>query len=197
MRKKKKGFWTVALINLLKFVLRIVLFPFVLVFLIKKYLSNKKTKDKVAVFSMSQIDSLSGTDFEKFLCEVFEKLGYKVETTKASHDYGADLLVSKNGKLSVVQAKCYAGAVGIKAVQEIVSAKHHYNADDAIVATNNYFSKDAEILAFETDVKLIDRVTIENLLKKYEFKIEKTSDSFMATSEKSKSEINQRFGNMI
>ena len=146
---------------------------------------------------MTQIDSLSGVEFENFLRDVFEKQGYKVETTKASHDYGADLLLSKNGKLSIVQAKCYAKTVGIKAIQEIVGAKQHYGATEAFVATNNFFSKDAEILALENDVKLIDRAVLEKFVSKYDFHIKKMGSNFSAISQTSKNEINQRFQHMI
>jgi len=197
MRTKKRGFFAVFLANLFKFLLRIVLLPLVIVYFIVKLKHKKRDKDKVAVFNMSQIDSLSGTDFESFLAEMFEKLGYEVKLTKGSHDYGADLLVSKNGKFAVVQAKCYAKVVGIKAVQEIIGAKNHYGAEDAFVATNNYFSKDAEVLAVENNVKLIDRTVIEKMLAKYDFKIDKHSSGFSALSDNSKQEINQRFKAMI
>ena len=173
------------------------MFPFVIVWLVVKLKNRKLNKDKVAVFNMTQIDTLSGVDFENFLCEMFETLGYKVSTTKASHDYGADLVVEKNGKLAVVQAKCYSKAVGIKAVQEIVGARQHYGAEDAFVATNNFFSKDAEVLAVENNVKLIDRSVIEKMLAKHNFKINKSASGFSALSENAKNEINQRFHHMI
>ena len=197
MMVKKKSYIKIIFGNFAKFLLRILLFPLVLFFLFKKQQEKKKNKDKIAVFNMTQIDSLSGTDFENFLCELFEKLGYNVKTTKASHDYGADLLISKSGRLSIVQAKCYSKAVGIKAVQEIIGAKNHYGADEAIVATNNYFSKDAEVLAIENNVKLMDRSVIEKMLAKYDFNIEKKTRNFSALTEKSRNEINQRFHHMI
>ena len=158
---------------------------------------KKSEKDKIAIFNLSQIDSLSGVEFENFLAEIFEKMGYRVEKTKASHDYGADLLLFKGDKKIVVQAKCYTKAVGIKAVQEIVGAMQHYMANEAFVATNNYFSKDAEVLALENNVKLIDRTVIENILSKYDVKIEKQSGGVVALSDKARQEINQRFKHMI
>ena len=197
MNIRKKINIKVVLINSLKIVLRIVLFPLVLAYFCAELINQRKNKYKIAVFNMSQIDSLSGTDFENFLCELFEKLGYSVKTTKKSHDYGADLLISKNGKLAIVQAKCYSKAVGIKAVQEIVGAKQHYKAEDAFVATNNYFSKDAEVLALENNVKLIDRTVIAKMLEKFDFKIEKTSNGFSALSKEAKEEINHRFPSLI
>lgn len=197
MRKRNKSYIIIILINFLKLILRIVLFPFVIIYLIYKIKKSKKQKDKIAVFNMTQIDSLSGVDFEIFLSELFKRLGYDVKTTKASHDYGADLLISKNKRISIVQAKCYSKAVGIKAIQEIVGAKKHYKAEYAIVATNNIFSKDAEVLALENGVKLLDRYEIEKLIKKYDLTIEKSKNNYSAMSEKTKEEINRRFKHMI
>lgn len=197
MSRKNKNYIGVFFVNFFKVILRIILFPFVIIYWCVNLKNKKRDNDKIAVFNMTQIDSLSGTDFEQFLCTLFQKMGYSVKTTKASHDYGADLLILKNGKLSIVQAKCYSKAVGIKAIQEIVGAKEHYKAYNAIVATNNYFSKDAEVLAVENGVKLIDRTAIEQMIKKYDFKIEKQSRGFMAMSPKAKEEINQRFHHMI
>ena len=197
MKIKKKSYIIVFFANLFKFLLRIVLFPLVIVYFVGQFKQKKKDKDKIAVFNMTQLDSISGKDFELFLKQLFEKLGYDVKTTKASHDYGADLIISKNGKNSIVQAKCYSKTVGIKAVQEIVSAKRHYVVDDAIVATNNYFSKDAEVLAVENGVKLIDRTVIEKMIAKYDFKIEKQNSNFSTFSQDSQNEINQRFRSMI
>jgi len=197
MRKRNKSYIKVVFINFIKFILRIILFPFVIIYLICNIKNRKKQKEKITVFNMTQIDSLSGVDFEIFLSELFKKLGYDVKMTKASHDYGADLLISKNKKTSIVQAKCYSKAVGIKAIQEIVGAKKHYKAEDAIAVTNNIFSKNAEILALENDVKLLDRYEIEKLIKKYDLKIENSKNIYSAMSEKSKEEINRRFKHMI
>lgn len=197
MRKKNKSYIKVFFANFAKFLLRIVLFPLVIAYFFVNLKQKRQDKNKIAVFGMSQIDTLSGVEFENFLQEFFEKMGYSVNLTKASHDYGADLLISKNGKHSIVQAKCYSKAVGIKAIQEIVGAKKHYQVDDAFVVTNNYFSKEAEILALENGVKLIDRSVIERMLLKYDFKIEKQTGGFSALSQKAKQEINQRFQHMI
>lgn len=197
MSATNKSYIKVFLANFFKILLRIVLFPFVIAYFFATLKKRKSDKNKITVFNMSQIDSLSGVEFENFLREMFEKMGYSAQTTKASHDYGADLLLSKGGRRAVVQAKCYAKSVGVKAVQEIVSAKQHYEAEDAFVATNSYFSKDAEVLAIENSVKLIDRAVIEKMVAKYEFKIEKQSGGLVALTSKAQEEINQRFKHMI
>ena len=106
---------------------------------------------------IKEIDAMSGEEFEQYLGHLFKKRGFKVSYTKASGDYGADLILEDREEIIVVQAKRYSGSVGVKAVQEIVGALKMYDATQAWVATNSYFTKQAEKLAITNDVYLIDR----------------------------------------
>lgn len=187
-RKKHKKNW-------FKIFLRILLLPFVLIWVINKWLKRNKQQefDGVDVFNISQIDSLSGVEFEKLLKEIFEKQAYEVVLTKKSHDYGADLVLTKNNIITVVQAKCYNKNIGIKAVQEIIASKLHYGAEEMFVATNRYFSKDAIILASEHNVKLIDRDVLMKLVKEYSPKIEVCEKKYIATNSAEKEKIESRY----
>ena len=160
-----------------------------------RYCKRNKSQclDGVDIFSISQIDSLSGQEFENLLKTIFEKQGYDVALTKKSHDYGADLVLRKNNIISVVQAKCYEKNIGIKAVQEIIAARLHYNAEEMFVATNRYFSKDAIILASEHNVKLIDRDVIIKFVRDYSPQIEASEKKYVATNSAAKAEIEARY----
>lgn len=114
---------------------------------------------------LSKIDKMDGEQFEKYLKAFFEERGYRVELTKQTGDYGADLLMKRDGKTVVVQAKRYTGHVGIKAIQEIIAAKSFYAADEGLVATNNYFTKPAKELAEKAGIELWDRSSLFNLDK--------------------------------
>jgi len=104
------------------------------------------------------VDLMRGTTFEDYLATKLKAKGYTVQQTPASGDYGADLiLTAANGIKIAVQAKRYSDKVGIKAVQEISSAKNYYGVDECWVITNNYFTAPAINLADSNDVKLIDR----------------------------------------
>jgi hypothetical protein len=74
-----------------------------------------------------------------------------------SEDYGADLLISKDGVTTALQAKRYAKNVGNEAVQEIVAAKGYYNCHTALVVTNSRSTVPARKLASRTGVELWDR----------------------------------------
>ena len=104
-----------------------------------------------------EVDLMEGRVFEDFLMSLLKQRGYKVSTTSTTGDYGVDLILYSNEKKIIVQAKRYSSKVGIKAVQEISSAKNFYNADECWVATNNYFTNPAKNLAEANNVTLIDR----------------------------------------
>lgn len=118
-----------------------------------KYCKKKKYLDS----PLSVLDHLQGEEFEKYAKAWFEEQGYKASLTPRSNDYGADLILTKNKEITIVQAKRYKSKVGVAAVQQIVAAKAYYKADKCIVFTNYYFTNQAKKLAKANDVKLIDR----------------------------------------
>lgn len=106
---------------------------------------------------IKEIDRMTGVEFEQFLGMLFKKRGFKVSYTKSSSDYGADLILKDRENIIAVQAKRYSGSVGVKAVQEVIGALKMYNATEAWVVTNSYFTKQAQKLAESNNVYLINR----------------------------------------
>jgi restriction system protein len=113
---------------------------------------------------IAELDKLEGQDFEKYLELLFRKLGYKVKRTPYRGDYGADLIIQKDGVQTVVQAKRYKRSVGVKAIQEAVTAKEYYKCSQAMVVTNSYYSQQARKLAKANRVRLWDRNELVNQL---------------------------------
>lgn len=184
-------------VRVLRVCLIILLLPVVLLYLITNYVKKckqkKENKDGIKIYKETQIDSLSGLDFEKLLLELFKKMGYEATLTKRSKDYGADLILVKNKQKIVVQAKCYSGTVGIKAVQEVIGAKNYYRATHALVVTNTGFSKEAISLGLEADVQLISREELLNLLIKYDVKIMVSRPAFSSLSKDAKLALEQKY----
>lgn len=104
-----------------------------------------------------EIDKMSGKQFEYYLSSFFKYQGYKVDETPTTRDFGADIVLKKDGKIIVVQAKRYSKNIGIQAVQEIVAAVAYYKASEAWVVTNRFFTSAAVQLAHVNQVRLIDR----------------------------------------
>jgi restriction system protein len=119
---------------------------------------------KLNISGIRQVDEMSGKEFEQFLKLRYEARGYKVRRTPYQNDFGADLVMERDGRRIVVQAKRWKQNVGIKAVQEIVAAKSHYKAEDAWVVTNSQFTKAAKELASSNGVRLIDRAQLIHIL---------------------------------
>lgn len=111
------------------------------------------------------IDKMDGLQFEYFLADLHQKLGYEIQLTSGTGDYGADLVIKSNtNEQTVIQAKRYSSRVGVRAVQEISTARSYYNADGAAVVTNNFFTDSAKELASFNNVKLIDRDELMHLI---------------------------------
>lgn len=126
---------------------------------------NTQRKNKLLLQSgIYDIDKMKGEEFEEYLKLLYQKLGYNVSTTPRSGDFGADLVLKKDGKKIVVQVKRYSKSVGIKAVQEIIPAIRHYNASQAWVITNSSFTSPAVQLAQSNNVRLIDRELLVQLI---------------------------------
>jgi restriction system protein len=123
--------------------------------------------DQSRVVSIYDVDAMNGFAFEDFLAKMFRTLGYDVEETKRTGDQGADLFVVRFGQKTVIQAKNYADNVGNAAVQQVVAAKNFYNADQAMVVCNRYFTPSAKELAGATGVTLVDRDEFQRYLDEY------------------------------
>ena len=109
-----------------------------------------------ALKTIEDISILKGTAFETFLDAVFSELGYSVDLTPASGDYGADLILVQDDKKIVVQAKQYSKPIGFSAVKEIHFARTYYSASEAWVIATHGFTQQAINAAAASDVRLID-----------------------------------------
>ena len=100
------------------------------------------------------------------MARLFRHYNYSVSIKGKSGDFGVDLVIthSSDGKKIAVQAKRSASNVNLKAVQEVVSGKAYYRADEAWVVTNAHFAESAKKLAAVTNVRLIDREDLVKLL---------------------------------
>lgn len=102
----------------------------------------------------------TGEEYEEYVAQRLLSMGFaNVALTPTSNDYGADVICEKDGVKYCVQCKMYSNPVGVSAVQEIVTAKAHYQCERAMVITNNVFTAQAKKLASENAVILVDEFT--------------------------------------
>lgn len=115
--------------------------------------------------NVDETDSLSGWEFERWLETFFTKLGFEVERTPYRGDFGADLIVTWHGVRTAVQAKSGHWNVGVAGVQQATAARAYYDCERAMVVTNQYFTKEAVILADANGVVLRSRDDLARKLR--------------------------------
>ncbi|MBI3429761.1 MAG: restriction endonuclease [Actinobacteria bacterium] len=122
-------------------------------------MGNKRVSEenRIRRSNVGVIDSMAGHEFERTLVTLFEMMGYEVIHNGRRGDLGADLIVSRDGVKTVIQAKRWTGTIGPGAIQEVTAARAHYEAHHAIVVTNSTYTPSAKILAESNQIELWDR----------------------------------------
>lgn len=108
----------------------------------------------------------TGVEFENYIKKMFEDEGVRVDTTPASNDYGADLILKKNGVTAAVQCKYYSSSVGVKSVQEVIGALSYYHAKYGVVVSNNMYTQQAKNLADTNGIFLVEGYDLKYDIKK-------------------------------
>lgn len=124
----------------------------------------RKRIDLLKKANFSQIDNMSGFEFEEFCVILLRELGYNAQQTKKSGDFGADILLEKNNQKIIVQTKRYKQKISVSAVQEITAAQNYYHIYHAWIITNNYFTKAAQELAQANNIRLINRDELAKMI---------------------------------
>lgn len=113
-----------------------------------------------------EYDSMEGHEFEYYCAELLESCGFQeVKVTKASGDFGIDILAQKEGVTYAIQCKRYTSAVGIRAVQEAYAGRDYYDCMVGAVMTNQYFTAPAVEAAGKLKILLWDRDYLESMLE--------------------------------
>ena len=99
-------------------------------------------------------------EFEKYIADLFRRLGYKTEATGGSHDRGVDVIAEKNGVKHYIQCKKYFSKhqVGSPEIREFYGAiaDHLGNGEGWFITTNN-FTPEARMHAEDKPILLIDQ----------------------------------------
>lgn len=95
-----------------------------------------------------------GARFEAVYADYLSSLGHDVEQTKASGDFGVDIIVTDpKGKIAI-QCKKYKSAVGVDAVQAVYSGGKYYGCDRYEVVCTKGYTAQAQELATALGVTL-------------------------------------------
>ena len=126
---------------------------------------EKELQNAIINTDIKQIDSLSPFEFEEWVARFLRASGYIANTTKKSGDYGVDVIAEKDGNRIAIQVKKYSKAVGIKAVQEVISGMAYYNCYEGwVISSAPYFTQAANKLADARNIKLYSKNDLALLL---------------------------------
>ncbi len=112
---------------------------------------------RYAMSDLATVDDMSGVEFEEFVAAQLRILGWGVTHTASTGDYGVDLVAQKGGTRMAIQCKRQAKAVGVAAVQQVVSGARQHGCSQAVVVTNQVFTKAARQLAGTHRCRLVGR----------------------------------------
>jgi hypothetical protein len=106
--------------------------------------------------ALERLRTLSGLDFEKHVGELYKRLGYDVELTRAGGDQGIDVIATSPQQRIGIQCKQWRDVVGNGGVQEAIAGRAYYNCSHAAVICTSTFTQPARDLAERANVQLID-----------------------------------------
>ena len=129
-------------------------------------LKDKEDAKKNISQKIEELLQLSPREFEEYVGELFTHLGYEVEITQYSNDKGIDIIMHKNDTTYGVQCKRYKGSVGSPELQQFIGALTHAKADKGFFVTTGMFTFEAEKMAAEHPIKLINRIELAQLILK-------------------------------
>ena len=112
-------------------------------------------------------------EFEEFIKEVLEKMGYKyIKVTKKTGDYGVDLLANRGKSKYAIQVKRYdqKTMVGSPDVQNLHGAMAYYEATKALFITTSRFSSNALTVARKLKIECWDGEDLKENIRKYMIK---------------------------
>lgn len=99
--------------------------------------------------------NMTPREYEHYCAAVLREMKWTARVTQASGDQGVDIVAEKRGARIVVQCKKYSKPVGNRAVQEIVAAIAHEDAQRGVVVTTSGYTRAAERLAASNRVLLL------------------------------------------
>ncbi len=113
------------------------------IYLLITYKERKLRREyKEYLLEITDINSLDDRDFEMFCAEVFKKQGFEVELTKATGDYGRDIILNNS---IYVECKKFDenNSVGRPILQKLLGAMDMFNIEKGIVITTGKYSNTA------------------------------------------------------
>lgn len=130
-----------------------------------KQQAESERKRKSISQKIDELMELTPREFEEYVGQLYRYLGFEdVVVTQYSNDKGIDILLCKDDLKYGIQCKRYKGTVGSPDIQKFIGALDHAKADKGIFVTTGMFSFEAEKMASEHPIELINRIELAKLI---------------------------------
>ena len=107
--------------------------------------------------------------FETFISWLCQDMGYEAQVTQQAHDGGYDIRLQRDGRVYLVECKCFASnhAIGRPVLQRLVGVNAVQHADGVVCVTTSHFSQEAIQYAAQAGVNLIDGDELTTLIRRF------------------------------
>lgn len=110
--------------------------------------------------SRPNLMDLNPFEFENFISNLFDQIGFESKLTRSSKDGGVDVIAFDprpivGGKI-VIQAKRYKNVVGVSAVRDLYGTMINEGAGKGVLVTTSHYGPDAYDFAKSKPIELID-----------------------------------------
>jgi restriction system protein len=132
------------------------------IFIIGACVSSFRTKHRIKLLDkqsgIESIRDMSWQNFELLVGEAFRRKGFDVrENGGGGADGGIDLVLTKNGKKSIVQCKRWKTfSIGVPLIRELYGVMTSERANDCIFVSSGNYTAEARLFAEDKPIWLID-----------------------------------------
>ncbi|MCT2535237.1 restriction endonuclease [Aquibacillus koreensis] len=134
---------------------------------------NKGLQHKKALL-IQEIDQMTESEFVELLYHLFKQQGYYVNRSPGPPDYGADLILRKGEEVTVVRAIRSENKVGMSALNEVNQSNKYFHVNSKWIITNSSYTKVVINQAEKSDVKLLSREDLLDMLHRFKTPIRKS-----------------------
>ena len=125
--------------------------------------------DNIMATQREKIKKMSPREFEFFVADIFEKLGFSVKITQATRDGGRDIVATKSSPIPytlIVECKHWGEKhkVDVSVVRSVYGVQMATQANQSVVVTSSKFTRDARKFA-EEQKTLMTLWDIDDLLE--------------------------------
>ncbi|WP_227936441.1 restriction endonuclease [Alkalihalobacillus deserti] len=138
----------------------------------REYLNSQREYRISRNSDYDKLIGMSPAQFEEHIAELFRYLGYEAKVTPKTGDGGKDIILKRDGEMSLVECKKYTTTkVSRPDIQKFHSAIIDMNAKEGFFVTTGYFTQPALEYIVDKPISAIDLPRLLNIIEEIRRKI--------------------------